>query len=132
MIGSLNNWLQCDPILEHNAIGGIEDKKQVAMELRARLRSCENTIEMLVRKFTYSRGFIPLVYHRVDHEQMRHNSAFSNETGRVNFSDAWFDIGWGFKLLLLILPRFQRRLGPGFWMVTLKDRSYELRTLSTQ
>lgn len=89
---SLNNWLQCEPILERCGNGWVQDKQQVAIEIRDGLNTSENAIERLVRKFTYARWLIPLVYHRVDHEQIRHNSAFSNELGWVNFSDAWFDI----------------------------------------
>lgn len=89
---SLNNWLQSDPILERCGNGWKKEKSQVAKEIRSGEIACEKALEKLVRQFTFSRWFIPLVYHRVDHEQIRHNSAFSNELGWVNFSDAWFDI----------------------------------------
>ncbi|MEK6489476.1 SgrR family transcriptional regulator [Klebsiella grimontii] len=89
---SLNNWLQSDPILARCGNGWNKEKKQVAKEIRNGDIPCEKALEQLVRQFTFSRWFIPLVYHRVDHEQIRHNSAFSNELGWVNFSDAWFDI----------------------------------------
>lgn len=89
---SLNYWLQCDPVLERCANGWIQEKQQVATAIRSGQVCCESAIEQLVRTFTHARWFIPLVYHRVDHEQIRHNSAFSNELGWVNFSDAWFDI----------------------------------------
>lgn len=90
---TVNAWIQSDPILERCGRNWITERNEAGRLIDTGQKTCGDALEILTRKWTGQRWFIPLVYHLVDRDQLPGSAAsFTNELGWIDFSGAWFDI----------------------------------------